>query len=42
MKKDGKDIEGGRFMRVRDGKLGFGEKDRKMEKSHGENHEHRA
>ena len=29
MKKDGKDIEGGRCMRRKDGKLGFSEKDRK-------------
>ena len=29
MKKDGKDIEGGRCMRGKDGKLGFSEKDRK-------------
>ena len=29
MKKDGKDIEGGRCMREKDGRLGFSEKDRK-------------
>ena len=29
MKKDGKDIEGGRYMRGADGRLGFSEKDRK-------------
>ena len=30
MKKDGKDIEGGRCMRGKDGTLGFSEKDRKI------------
>ena len=29
MKKDEKDIEGGRCMREKDGRLGFSEKDRK-------------
>ena len=30
MKKDGKDIEGGRYMRGKDGRLDFSEKDRKQ------------
>ena len=29
IKKDGKDVEGGRCMRGKDGRLGFSEKDRK-------------
>ena len=37
MKKDGKDIEGHRCMRGKDGKLGFSEKDRKrIWKNHAE------
>ena len=41
LKKDGKDIEGGRCMRGKDGKLGFSEKRQKtnMEKSHGGDYE---
>ena len=38
LKKDRKDIEKGRCMRGKDGKLDFSEKDKKnMEKSHGGN-----
>ena len=40
MKKDGKDIEGGRCMRGKDGKFGFSKKDEKnMKKSHGGDYE---
>ena len=40
MKKDGKDVEGGRCIRGSDGRLNFSEKDRrKVERAHGKNYE---
>ena len=40
MKKDRKDIEGGRFMKGKDRRIGFGKrKEKNMEKSQGGDHE---
>ena len=41
MKKDGKDVEGGSFMRGKDDRLNFSEKNRgkSLERAHGKNYE---